>query len=303
MNTWMNIFITLCLLNSQIFCVVAENAGDRQVNRFFTLQREHVRTRMRYKLESMLFGSVLVMANLGREPQPQPKLSFVCPPIKASSLQVERAQQEKHTCVSFETGSNSKTATFTIEVIDYLDHKLDLNRFGPTSCELGRQRLDFTAATSNGDLLRSHRNLKSGRTAIQVEASITNLHFEFCFSNLVYDSSWRSVDMHKAITITLVNQETTKPHVSDRISKKASDAAVDAANMIFSLVSEQDGQQLYHLENERRDLNESTFSWLLGAQLALMLLVAIITIVSVRCLALTDKPAILSVASSTDKCS
>ncbi|SCU96928.1 LAFA_0G08856g1_1 [Lachancea sp. 'fantastica'] len=236
------------------------------------------------KLINVLCVVGLVLSRIYQESLPQPQLSFVCPPIKASQLKSQKSQAN-HTCVNFDVQeSSTSTVLFSITVTDFLDSSTDVSRLGPTSCELGRQHLDFTVMASDGGLVRSHRNLKSGRTVIQLHRSVRGSHFEFCFLNVVYDSSWRSIDMQKGITLSVINKETVKPHLSDRMCEEAIDALKSSANILFSLVNEESGQELGRLEGQRRDFNENTFSWLLKAQVLLPLVAVIATLLSAHAL-------------------
>ncbi|SCV04210.1 LANO_0G08834g1_1 [Lachancea nothofagi CBS 11611] len=245
---------------------------------------------MRANTVFLLFHFGVVLTESVRMPLPQPQLSFLCPPIKASRVN-SRNWKEQATCINFKATQDRKPAAFTLKVSDFLDYKLDLNRFGPTSCEKGKQSLDFTVTSQNGDLLRSRHNLKSGRTAIQLTSATPDSHFLFCFINLVYDGSWKSIDMHKEITLTLINHETARPRLTEQITINACDSVVDSANILFSLVNESEGQELFQLEQERRDISENTFSWLFRFQSLLLITLSMANIMVIYYLRSHRKPA------------
>ncbi|CEP61479.1 Rrt6p LALA0_S03e03774g [Lachancea lanzarotensis] len=270
------------------------------VNATIQIKKSSFHSMKKCAIISALCSAALAVADISQELLPQPQLSFVCPPIKASLLKTQE-YRENYTCISFDAReSTTSTVTFSIMVTEFLDSKQDLGRFGLTSCELGRQHLEFTITAPNGELLRSHRDLKSGRTVVQLRRIVSGSNFEFCFLNIVYDASWRSIDTHKAITLSVVNQDTSKPHISNRLTEDAVNALKNSANILFSLVNEESGQELGKLEIQRRDINENTFSWLLTAQCTLLLVIVFVTLLCAHSL---SSKRWRMMTSSSQKCS
>ncbi|SCU81910.1 LADA_0C01794g1_1 [Lachancea dasiensis] len=214
----------------------------------------------------VLYVSSLASVGVARMSLSQPQLSFACPPLKAHEIDGQN-WRDKASCIDFETHASKSPLIISITASDFLDHQVDLNRFGPTSCERGKQSLDLVIAAKNGDILRSVHNLKSGSNFIQLQSTTPSSYVSMCFLNLVYDGSWRSIDSHKAVTLALLKDQTAQPGALDDFTKEMCDNMLESADLLFSLVDNQSGQQLFLWEHERRDLNESTFSWLFTAQL------------------------------------
>lgn len=192
-------------------------------------------------------------------------IGFILPSVKSSKV-----QNESELCINLDSPLTECTSEFLfiIEIEDELPFHTDPDRFGGTNKQRGKQSLDMSIFNDEtGDLLRSKRNLQSGVSIIEVNPHCAK-KFRLCFINLSYDSSWRSIDTVKTVTIKMTtNDYKPQRQMESRLRKEVTMATMDNMEECFErlvrLIAAKPGNELLSLESERRDLNEEIFTWLL----------------------------------------
>lgn len=192
-------------------------------------------------------------------------IGLILPSMKSS-----KAQEQSKLCINLDSPLSEPTSEFLfiIEVEDELPYHTDADRFGGTNTERGKQSLDISIYNGeNGDLLRSKRNLQSGVSIIEVNPHSAK-KFRLCFINLSYDSSWRSIDTVKIVTIKMTTNDYKPQHqIALQLRKEVTMATMDkmeeCCERLVELTAKKPGNELLRLERERRDLNEEIFTWLL----------------------------------------
>lgn len=147
---------------------------------------------------------------------------------------------------------------FTFYVIDVLPFATDVGRFGGTARSNGRQFLYMNIKDPvSGNLLRSTRNLKSGVTNVELDPG--NSHsFDVCLTNLVYDSSWSSLDIWEFVTVQLITKEQliwsklSSLQEEYKVQQEVDNCMIKMSHLINGKLF----QELKSTESEHRNLNE-----------------------------------------------
>ncbi|AQZ15003.1 RRT6 (YGL146C) [Zygosaccharomyces parabailii] len=192
-------------------------------------------------------------------------VSLQLDPIKASNYD----PLLDNFCFRMELISNDvvSNALFIIDVVDILSYHTDSGRFGGTSKERGRQSLHMSIEDPiTGDLIRSTRHLKSGKTFIEMNPR-DSPQFDLCFVNLVYDSSWNSLDLSELITVSLNTKEQLAWAKLNYLQEtyQTSQEIEQRTKKLSSVINGQLFIQLSKAEMEHRDYNESIYDSFLSA--------------------------------------
>lgn len=203
-------------------------------------------------------------------------LKFKLEPIKYSDYDAS----DESFCLEMEISADEELTSnvqFTFYVLDVLPFATDVGRFGGTSKDKGRQSLHMSIEdTRNGNLLRSTRNLKSGITYVELNPGDSR-QFRVCLSNLVYDSSWSSLDIWKYVAVRL----NTKERLAwSKLSSLQEEYLVsqDVDNCMNQLVHSINGnlfQELKSTEIEHRNINERIFETFLDTLILIIISVSL----------------------------
>lgn len=185
--------------------------------------------------------------------------------IKASSFDSD----VDNFCFRMELAAEDLTSNvlFIIQVVDMLPYHTDSGRFGGTSRDRGRQSLYMSIEDPlSGDLLRSTRNLKTGKTLIELNPR-DSPQFDLCFANLVFDSSWSSLDVYELVTVSLNTKEQLALDKLDYLqgTYQTSQDIEQCTRRVISVINGNLFNELTALEIEHRDFNESTYDLCLSS--------------------------------------
>ncbi|CUS22087.1 LAQU0S04e07910g1_1 [Lachancea quebecensis] len=209
-----------------------------------------------------------------------PQLTFVCLPRKAS--QARSHPLDDALCFTFEVGPEPGPLTFAVEVSNTLRYKVDWGRAGPSSGERGKQSLDVSITDSRGNLLRGRRGLPVGRTILHLACPDYATSLKFCFANLVFDGSWKSIDFDKTVTVALLNCDSARKEALETELRETRSRLEAVSRALFPLVAERQTQELFILERQRRNVNEDTFPKILWHQVLVCSAVCISNVLVMR---------------------
>lgn len=201
------------------------------------------------------FGEIISFPSNGQ------KLSLKVPPVKDS--RVREGDYGKYTqCITFDSSTETEDVTFVISVQESLPYETDIDRFGPISSARGKQFLQLEIFDEYDNLLRGTRHLPNGDNVLQVNTHGSS-QFRICLINLVYDGSWKSIDVEKDVTITVTRRDKLLNPSLKIITEEDCDLLNEVKEDLFHMVNVKTTQTLTDIEREHRDLNESSFELLM----------------------------------------
>ncbi|AGO10736.1 AaceriAGR377Cp [[Ashbya] aceris (nom. inval.)] len=189
-----------------------------------------------------------------------------------------KAGREVYECVRWEAG-RSGALSVRVRRADRPVHTVDEARFGPTSAQLGRQRLGFEVWDTEANVLVRDRKVPTHGRTVRFSANPAQ-QVDVCLINVSRDMSWRAIDTVAAVEVAVHADAGRVPLTED-------DMAVLAAVERDTRV-QRAAEAVLCSEHVRRDLNESTYTWVVvrPAALALALVAAYCLAVPAALLAL-----------------
>ncbi|CAR28607.1 hypothetical protein ZYGR_0S02410 [Zygosaccharomyces rouxii] len=185
-------------------------------------------------------------------------LNFKVEPVKYSNYD----STYDRFCFTMElspTEELTSNVLFTFYVLDVLPFATDAGRFGGTSKSRGRQALHMSIKDPiSGNLLRSTRNLKSGVTHVELNAGDSH-KLDVCLANLVYDSSWSSLDIWEFVAVQLKTKEQLAWSKLGSLQEEyqVQQDVDNCMNKISHTINGEIFQELRSTETEHRNINES----------------------------------------------
>ncbi|AMD20068.1 HCL083Cp [Eremothecium sinecaudum] len=188
-------------------------------------------------------------------------MRFDVEPIKAAEIDSTRLADYRQ-CIRWQLGGPGTMLFVQLERQDIPKYDIDANRFGPTSVQLGRQKLQLLILDTKGTTLLADNNVPStGRT---LSFSINNLSVvDVCLINISYDSSWKAIDMRSIIALSVYSTNQVAASGIPQISETHVEILSHAVENTNEFSDVRNGQYLADSEARKRNLNESTYSWLL----------------------------------------
>ncbi|AAS54867.1 AGR377Cp [Eremothecium gossypii ATCC 10895] len=174
--------------------------------------------------------------------------------------------REVYECVRWEAG-RAGALSVRVRRTDRVGHAVDEARFGPTSVQLGRQQLGLEVWDTEANVLVRDRRVPAHGRTVRFSANPAQ-QVDVCLINVSRDASWRAIDTVAAVEVAVHADAGRVPLTED-------DMAVLAA-VERDTRAQQTADAVLGSEHVRRDLNESTYTWVVvrPAMLALMLLAA-----------------------------
>ncbi|AET38845.1 Rrt6p Ecym_3357 [Eremothecium cymbalariae DBVPG len=189
-------------------------------------------------------------------------LWFEIPPYKASEIDTDRLY-DYQTCIRWQLNSPATVLFLQLKREDFPVHDIDPTRFGPSSVQQGRQKLQLSIhdLISGALILKDENVPTSGRT---LSFSVGSLElFDICFINISSDSSWKAIDMVAALEMSVYSVDESSAFAITSITTQDMDLLSNVAKDTYLLVNPTGSGDLLISEEARRNLNESTYSWLM----------------------------------------
>lgn len=203
-------------------------------------------------------------------------LNFKLEPIKYSNYDATH----DNFCFTMELPVAEESASnilFTFYVLDVLPFATDIGRFGGTAKSRGRQSLHMSIEDPiSGNLVRSTRNLKSGVTNVELNPGDSRT-LDVCLANLVYDSSWSSLDLWEFVAVRLTTKEQLAWSKLSSLHEeyKVQQDVDDCMNKMSHLINGKLFQELKSTEFEHRNINESLNSSLLATLIGMIVSISL----------------------------
>ncbi|SCU90618.1 LAMI_0E02872g1_1 [Lachancea mirantina] len=204
-------------------------------------------------------------------------ISLVCRAKKVSRIH-EMPPHAYTTCIGFSAEDalvqNTRAEeliglSLLIDVQNSLPYEVDLTRLGPKSIGSRKQSLDLEITDTAGNLLRARRNVPRGKTGIWLQPPATGTPLlNVCFTNLVYDASWRTIDMDKIATITVLGpggHRWSEDVLADDSSKDLLQGIVLHTRALA------EDKRIVQTEESHRDINENTLELYTRGQTIIMI--------------------------------
>lgn len=183
---------------------------------------------------------------------------FQVPPLKVSDISANNIQ-DYYTCVRWNIETPSYVLFLEIGRTDYPVHDVDANRFGPTSLQLGRQKLRMDILDSGNNLILRNKNVSSSGCTLSFSGDNLSV-VDVCLSNISYDSSWKAIDMTAVVDLTIYSANQASSSVISHLTDTEVDLFNGAVHDAHKFDS--DVNDFFVSEAEKRDFNESTYTWL-----------------------------------------
>ncbi|CCK71860.1 Rrt6p KNAG_0I00690 [Huiozyma naganishii CBS 8797] len=199
-------------------------------------------------------------------------LQFELPPVKNSLYLHSPNLNDKPFCVMINIDDypwlDQEDILLQFDISNKVPSGINVDRFGGTSVSHGKQSVYFDIRSwPSGDLIRSKKRFDPQTpTSILIRATADRT-IEICMINFVFDGSWSSIDLTKSVTVSLTSPLQLKQQLQYFLYRYVPSelplTLIQCAADFGELVHVWDKGQLSMLERERRDLNESTFTWVL----------------------------------------
>ncbi|QEU62714.1 Rrt6 [Kluyveromyces lactis] len=191
------------------------------------------------------------------------RLEFDLWPYKKWEVDGSSDASSYQTCFEMNTNIKAKDLQFLIEIEEFTKWKVNVDRFGPTTSSKGKQVVNMDIYDEDQNLVQSRHGLENGETVLYVSV-YEHQNFQICLINFSLDSSWNAIDSVKQVAISITSNDLIQKQKWDLITDDDLNVLSQGRDVLFSLVSADSGQELHALDVDHRNLNESTFSYLLA---------------------------------------